>query len=121
VSEIPAEARRDPSAAKNRALLLYVTRQEYIEIYYGATGRAVKDSALADAVTTAEARFHELLQTLNPAAGPVAVDSLGAEVRSLDRQYERVLARAQALGVALDRLELGAGVSRSNAQEGGDR
>lgn len=109
VAGLPELASRDPAAAKNQALQLYVTRQEYIEIYYGSGGRAVRDAALAEAVTTAESRFHDLLRILNPASGGVDCAAVRPAVGALNDQYDRVLRRARELGVDLGRLELPAG------------
>jgi hypothetical protein len=103
---LPELASRDPAAAKNQALLLYVGRQEYIEIYYGTTGRAVKDAELAESVMTAEARFHELLQVVNQPDGSIDGGALGKAAQALDRQYDRVLGRARELELDTNRLEL---------------
>jgi hypothetical protein len=86
-----------------------VGRQEYIEIYYGTTGRAVKDAALAEAVMTAEARFHDLLRTVNTPDGSVDAGALGSAAAALSGQYDRVLARAGELGVDTERLVLAGG------------
>jgi len=112
LDSLPELARRDPAAAKNQALLLYVTRQEYLEIYYGTTGRAVKDAALAEAVMTAEARFHDLLRAVNTPAGGIDTFALTHAAAALGTQYDRVLQRAGALGIDPARLQLAAGGPR---------
>jgi len=112
VDTLPALAEQNPAAAKNQALQLYVGRQEYIEIYYGTTGRAVKDAALAEAVMTAETRFHELLRTVNTPDGSVDTSALAAAASALAAQYDRVLERAAALQLDVDQLVLAAGGTR---------
>ena len=111
VDTLPALAARDAAAAKNQALLLYVTRQEYIEIYYGNVGRAVKDSSLAESVMTAETRFHELLQVANPPAGAIDGAALRKAAGALAAQYDRVLERARELDLDLGQLRLAPGGS----------
>jgi hypothetical protein len=111
VDTLAALAARDAAAAKNQALLLYVTRQEYIEIYYGNVGRAVTDSTLAESVMTAETRFHELLQVANPPAGAIDGAALRKAVSALDAQYDLVLARARELDLDLGQLRLAPGGS----------
>lgn len=106
---VAEQVKRDPAAAKNQALQLYVTRQEYIEIYYGTAGRAVRDAVLAAAVTAAEARFHELLKVLNPPDGRVVATALPEVARALNEQYDVVLRRARELGVDVARLQLASG------------
>jgi hypothetical protein len=106
---LAALARRDAAAAKNQALMLYVTRQEYIEIYYGTIGRAVKDEALAEAVMTAETRFHELLTVANQPDGTMDESALRSAAQALEDQYDRVLARAKELKLDLSKLRLAVG------------
>jgi len=103
---LPELAARDAAAARNEALLLYVNRQEYIEIYFGTTGRAVKDARLAEAVVTAEARFHELLTTVNALDRAIDVGALRAAASRLSEEYDRVLGRAAELRLDLDALAL---------------
>ncbi|NJD09558.1 MAG: hypothetical protein FIB01_03600 [Gemmatimonadetes bacterium] len=106
---MPELAERDPAAAKNRALQLYVTRQEYIEMYYGTAGRAVRGTELAEAVVTAESRFHALHRGLNPPDGRVDVRAVGPAAGALRDQYDLVLQRARQLGLDARRLRLPAG------------
>jgi hypothetical protein len=65
----------DPEGARQRAVELYVTRQERIE---QAAGPGTGSSAdLAESVHEAEARFHELMQLLGESPPPdsAAVES----------------------------------------------
>ncbi len=108
---IPEEAVRDWSAAQRAALELYLTRQEYIEMYWGSDGKLTRGTALGPAVKEAETRFHDVLQQLlpgkviQPAVMRVGIDSLSV-------QYDRVLAAAQRAGVPLDPHVLVPGASR---------
>ncbi|HSJ14703.1 MAG TPA: hypothetical protein VK939_09810 [Longimicrobiales bacterium] len=103
VDSLPALAARDASAAKNIALNLYVARQEYIELYYGTTARAVSDAELNEAVMTAEARFHDLLRVVNTPDGAIDTAALREAGAALGAEYDRVMARARVLGVDLTR------------------
>src|SRR5262245_49831258 len=47
--------------ANRRIVTLYATRQEFLEAYYGPTGRLSPTESLGTAVKTAETRFHELM------------------------------------------------------------
>jgi hypothetical protein len=96
-------AERDAAAAKNVALNLYVTRQEFIELYYGTTARAAKDAVLNEAVMTAEARFHDLLRVVNTPDGAIDTRLLRESAGAMDAQYDRVLARARELELDLSR------------------
>lgn len=111
VRALPAEAVRDVAGARRRALDLYVTRQEYVEIYYGPGGRLLPAAAveLGAAVKEAEARFHELLQLLNQGPAPDSVQ-VAAAVERLDAELTRVLAEADSAGApASPRDTAGAG------------
>lgn len=111
VDSLPELAERDPAAAKNLALTLYVSRQEYVELYYGTTARAARDAELNEAVMTAEARFHDLLRVVNTPEGAIDTAALEAAGSALSEQYEVVLERARALGIDTSRLVLAGGAS----------
>ena len=105
----------DVQAAQRTALELYVTRQEYIEMYWGAQGRlgGAGTERLSELVLSAEDAFHDLLQKLS--VEPVE----GAEVRaitdSINARLGRVVAEAHASGVLLvppGNPPVGAGGSR---------
>ncbi|MBI4520893.1 MAG: FTR1 family iron permease [Gemmatimonadetes bacterium] len=91
----------DVPAARSRALDLYISRQEYIEIFYGAGGRLVAPThaALATTVEDSETRFHELLQLVN--ASPVDSAGLAAAMAAVEAQHQRVIAEAEAAGVPM--------------------
>ena len=83
----------DPDGARQRAVELYVTRQERIEQTVGpGTGSG---AALEQAVHEAEARFHELMQILGTTTPPDSA-SVEAAVSALDRELIRVLELAPA-------------------------
>lgn len=100
-----AEARKlvktDPVAAQKRTLDLYVTRQEYAEMYYGVEGRLKTNAELPQAIETAEERFHEAMKIL-AAKNPV-VDEAIAAMAALDRQQAVVARLWKKSGAHLDR------------------
>lgn len=101
LEEVVAQAEAaDFGSARDRALQLYIGRQEYIEIFYGAGGQLVSDEdrALAAAVKDSEARFHALLQLLNERPEP-SPDRVTAAVTAVRAEHERVLREAEAAGV----------------------
>lgn len=122
VGALPAEAVRDLASARKRALDLYVTRQEYIEIYYGPGGRIAPAAAaeLGAAVMDAEARFHELLQLLNQSPAPDSAQ-VAAAVERLDAELARVLAEADSAGAPespRDTVGAGAGAAVGGGADG---
>lgn len=87
IAALPARVEADPLAARQRAVELYVTRQERIEQTVGpGTGSA---SDLAEAVDEAEARFHDLMQLLSETPPPDSARVAGA-VRALDARIGEV-------------------------------
>ena len=89
----------DPEGARQRAVELYITRQERIEQTIGpGTGSG---NALEGSVHEAEARFHDLMQILGTTPPPDSA-SVEAAVSALDRELIRVLdlAPARAPGAA---------------------
>ncbi|HEX9108490.1 MAG TPA: hypothetical protein VF832_14700, partial [Longimicrobiales bacterium] len=98
---LPATALRDASEAQKSALETYLTRQEYIEMYWGVTGKLTRGPELGAAVKEAETRFHLILAQLQPGHAPDAA-RLRAGIESLSEQYDRVLAAAAAARVPLD-------------------
>lgn len=78
----------DPVGARQRAVELYVTRQERIEQAAGPGTGSPAD--LAESVHEAEARFHELMQLLgeNPPPDP---DGVRAAVDALDARLAEVI------------------------------
>ncbi len=98
---IPAEAARDEASAQRAALELYLTRQEYIEMYWGVAGKLTRGTTLGPAVKEAETRFHLVLAELQPGKKPQPA-VLEREIASLGEQYDRVIAAAEQAGVPLD-------------------
>lgn len=96
------EVEAEPSAAGSRVVSLYVGRQEYIEMFYGPGGEITGQDhpALADAVMTQEATFHELMQLTGSDAAP---EEVVAKVEELERQLDRTLQQARQAEVPLDR------------------
>ena len=96
-ASLPDVASTDRSAAQRAALDLYISRQEYLEMYYGPGGRQPGPPALREAVLNAEARFHDLLQLL--AADPVDPVAVREGMALLHAQLDKVLTEAAAAGV----------------------
>lgn len=90
----------DPAGAQRQALDLYLTRQEYIEQYYGTGGRLNADPALGADVKAAEDRFHEVLQQFRPGSD-VAPATRAGGLERLFASYDRVLAAAKSAGVPM--------------------
>lgn len=101
ISLIPEMVQKDPAGAQKKALELYVTRQEYSEMYYGANGRNKATAELAAAITTAEERFHDLLKLLS--AKPVINADVKSAVEALDKQQRTVLRLWKASGAHIRR------------------
>ncbi len=97
----PGRAAHDPARAQQDALDLYLTRQEYIEMYWGEGGRLTRGRELAPAIEEAENRFHILLAALAPRFATPA-DTLRREIAALNQQYGRVLAAAAVAHVPMD-------------------
>lgn len=94
-------AKRDAAGAQKKTLDLYVTRQEYAEMYYGVDGRAQATAELAQAIETAEERFHHLMKLLGTAnPEPTAVV---AAIDALDDQQASVAKLWKKSGAQLDR------------------
>lgn len=101
LAAVTRKAGADPSGASKSALDLYLTRQEYIEMYWGSYGRLNRGSQLGPAVKEAETRFHAILALLQPGR-PADAATLRRDVRSLSEQYDQVLALARQSGAVLD-------------------
>lgn len=101
IKAIPAMAEKDAPAAQKRALELYVTRQEYSEMYYGVNGRNKVSDEMGKEIATAEERFHDLLKLLgtkSPSKGDVTT-----AVEALDKQQAIVLDMWTASGAHINR------------------
>ena len=101
LKEVASLAANDMPGAQRKALDLYVTRQEYAEMYYGVDGRNRASAELADAIETAEEKFHVVMKLLaNPAP---AVADVKSAVVALDEQQQLVAKLWQQAGVTLKR------------------
>jgi hypothetical protein len=101
LTEVSGLVATDVSAAQRKALDLYVTRQEYAEMYYGIDGRNRATDELANAIETAEERFHVVMKLLaNPAP---ALSDVQSAVTALDEQQALVARLWQQSGVSLQR------------------
>ena len=101
IERVPELLKSDRAAAQRAALDMYITRQEYAEMYYGIDGRIKGSPELSQAIETAEEPFHMLMQLLNgktPDPHEVA-----AAVKFLDEQQATVEKLWKASGLHLDR------------------
>lgn len=98
IAEVPQLAVAD---AQKRTLDLYVTRQEYAEMYYGVDGRIKGSPELSDAIEGAEVRFHALMQLFTQST-PTA-SAVADAVTALDAQQSKVVELWQASGLKLER------------------
>jgi hypothetical protein len=101
LDEIPALTKQNPADAQKKALDLYITRQEYAEMYYGLDGRNKASEELSAAIETAEERFHVVMQLLAQTAP--AQDAVESAVDSLDAQQALVAKLWKKAGVKLNR------------------
>ena len=104
IAPLPEQSRTDVVGAGRKALDLYISRQEYIEMYYGEGGRLKASAALGVEVDLAEARFHDLMKLFN--APPVDPAAVSTAVKALDEQQARVLAEWLRGKTRLDRAAL---------------
>lgn len=91
----------DPQGASQSVTELYLSRQEYIERYYGAGGSRAGSQALGRVVVEAESRFHDLMRIAgrNP---PPDSQEVAEAVSSLVERLREVLDEAVAAGVPLE-------------------
>jgi hypothetical protein len=88
IAALPGRVADDPDGARQRAVELYVTRQERIEQTSGPGTGSPAD--LAESVHEAEARFHELMQLLGETPAPDSTAVRGA-VQALDARLAEVV------------------------------
>ncbi|HJR54910.1 MAG TPA: hypothetical protein VJ982_14515 [Gemmatimonadota bacterium] len=86
--DLPARVGTDPEGARQRAVELYVTRQERIEQAAGPGTGSPTD--LAESVHEAEARFHELMQLLGESPPPDS-SAVQSAVGALDSRLAEVI------------------------------
>lgn len=99
IAPLAARVGNDPDGTRQRAVDLYITRQEELERRYGPrSDPGATASALGRSVIDAETRFHELMQLLSKSPPPDSAAVAGA-VAALDDEYGTVLAEADSAGV----------------------
>lgn len=102
IATLPAESQKDAPAAQRKAIQLYVSRQEYNEMYYGTEGRIHTNSPeLGKAIETAEAHFHTLMRLLG--TPHPARESVQAAVDALDAQQAHVAKLWKKTGAHINR------------------
>lgn len=100
IADLPTRVTDDPDGARQRAVELYVTRQERIEQASGPGTGAPAD--LAESVHQAEARFHELMQLLGATPPPDSA-AVHDAVLALDGRLVEVVDRAAGQDLARPR------------------
>lgn len=95
LDSVPVLLGRAPATVQSHVLDLYVSRQEYLEMYYGPNGRLESSPSLAEAIDGNEARFHDLMQAVSaetPDSAEVAAlaDSLAAQTARVREAAESV-------------------------------
>jgi hypothetical protein len=104
IARLPEQAEKDPAGAQKVAMDLYLTRQEYIEMYWSAA-RLPTTPALSQAVKDAETRFHEVLGLVGPSSKANRAQ-VSAAVKALDAQYDVVLREARSAHVKMNPTEV---------------
>jgi len=99
--ELSVHAAADPQAAQRTALDLYVSRQEYIEMYWGPARPLHPPGGreLGEAVLSAEQQFHDLLLVL--AVPPVDTTKVRMATDSLAARLARVVQVARSSGATM--------------------
>lgn len=111
LSEAESGPGADPARLQRRLLDLYVGRQEYLEMYWGPSGRlqGAGGEALGDAIVQLEAAFHELLQAV--VAEPVDAAGVRSWAAVTKRRAGEVRASALASGLELSPRRVAAGAA----------
>lgn len=91
ISLLAGQVGSDPDGARQRAVQLYVSRQERIEQAAGPGTGSPAD--LAESVHEAEARFHELMQLLGESPPPDST-AVASAVQALDTLLAEVVEHA---------------------------
>ncbi len=108
VKTIPEKFATDAVVAQQAVMDVYITRQEYVEAYYGAAGVVSKGGQLGDAVMVAETMFHDLMKLVG-ATPKSDVSKVRVLTDSIDAQLAKVAKLAVDAKVPLtppDTLEL---------------
>ena len=101
IKTLPQLVKSDAAGAQKKALELYVTRQEYSEMYYGVNGRNKVSVEMGAQIATAEQRFHDLLKILS--SKTPSADDVTSAVAKLDKEQKKVLEMWTASGAHITR------------------
>ena len=101
-------AQADLKAAQERAMMLYIDRQEVIEQNYGPNGKLNAPQAVADAVMDSERRFHRVLALVNATDTTAIRAQIAGVVDSLKAQHAEVVRLAKEAGLPMDPRTAGA-------------
>lgn len=96
IAPLAGTVEQAPDTARQRAVRLYVTRQEVIEARWGPRSEG-GETPLAVAVVEAEDHFHHLMETLN-ATPPPDSTTVADAVDSLDSRLAEILRVAEEVG-----------------------
>ena len=91
---VAQQAAANSTDMHRRVLDLYVSRQEYIEMYYGPGGRLTPTPQLSEAVKLAETRFHEVMR-LTGSTPPGEPSAIAKAIDDLKTQYAIVLSEVK--------------------------
>ena len=105
---VVALTQADLKAAQERAMMLYIDRQEIIEQNYGPNGKLNAPEAVADAVMESERRFHRVLAVVNATDTTAIRGQIASVVDSLKAQHVEVVRLAKEAGLSMDPRTAGA-------------
>lgn len=94
LDSVTQQASANSADRHRRVLDLYVSRQEYIEMYYGPGGRLTPTPQLSEAVKLAETRFHEVMR-LTGSTPPGEATAIAKAIEDLKKQYAVVLSEVK--------------------------
>ncbi|MFQ5689463.1 MAG: FTR1 family protein [Gemmatimonadota bacterium] len=100
LAEVPARLRGEPGTVEKEVMGLYLSRQEFIERYYGAGGPRQGGDSLSASVLRAEQAFHDVMR-MTVRTAPADSAEVAAGIEELDRRLDRVLREAREAGVPL--------------------
>ena len=92
----------DLKTAQQRAMMLYIERQEVIEQNYGPSGKLNAPAEVAEAVMESERRFHRVLALVNATDTTEIRGRIASVVDSLKAQHVEVVRLAKEAGMPMD-------------------